>query len=292
MNNKLIISIPFALARYAVQERHQRAVYETNQVIKALDTWLILKHLTTAGVIQRWNDQKQDLFKYCKCSESIFRHRLKLLASLQLLTYDRYNIKLCSWQTLEKQLQIEITDTFTIHYNLDNDQKLFQWIIAAEIADNQQRQAYMIGKKLKENPEQYLAAQLAILQHGADYKRLKEPEYLLTWLEVLYRADFIRASEIHDLLVLIRPDQNRSVRGMARAWCAKHPMTVSYWKNQLKKTGIVDISKLQIQSEGRTRNKDCKVIWLKKAQQTLLCLCDRITILKPWEIQNIFFNAA
>jgi hypothetical protein len=64
-------------------------------------------------------------------------------------------------------------------------------------------------------------------------------------------------------------------------------MTVTYWKGKLKNAGIVDISKLQVVSQERVRNKECKILWLKKAQNTLMCFCDAINILEPWTILNL-----
>ncbi len=108
----------------------------------------------------------------------------------------------------------------------------------------------------------------------------------------MYTNDFVRLSDIHEEMILIRPDNNRSVQGIANAWKAKHKVTVSYWKKVLQSQQIIDIGKMQIQSQERARNKECKVLWLKKDKQTLLCLCDQVTILQPWlrtdEFKNLF----
>lgn len=291
LTDQLTISIPTDLARHLVWQRKKVNQYQTNQLIKAMDTWLLLKHCTTSGIIQNWNEQKQDLFRLCKCSESIFRHRLKLLADLQLLKYNRYNINICSWQILEKTFEIDTSAKFTIQYNLNDKQRIQEWFIATEIKDNQSRQAYMIIKKLNKNPDHYIAAIGAILAAGADATRLKEPGYILTWLQIVYRQDFIQASKIHDLMIELRPDTNRGVKKMAAEWKCKHPMTVTYWKRSLQQCGIIDISKLQIESSERVRNKECKVLWLKKTAQTMLCLCDQITVLEPWTIKNFLLAA-
>lgn len=303
MTGQLTIQVPYELARYAVSRRRKVNVYETNQLIRAFDTWLILKHITTSGIIQNWNNQKTDLFKICKCSEAIFRHRIRLLKSMQLITADRNNIKPCSWDSLDRILQIDSTKKLAIQYYSNDNAKLFQWIAAAEIKDNQERQGFMINKKLKENPDYYLSVIGAMLQAGADATRLKEPGYILTWMQIMYRDGFIKGSEIYHLLTEIRPDTNRGVKGIAAAWECKHPQTISYWKKILKKSGIIDIDKLMIQSETRQRNKSCHVIWLdtkniranypgRRAKNTMLCLCDQITVLQPWARTNFFINAA
>lgn len=288
----ITVKIPYDLARYATWQRHLVNKYETNQVIKALDTWLVLKHETTSGHILGWNKQKQWLLQICKCSESIFRHRLRQLAALQLVKFDRHNIQICSWQTFAERLNIDLDRSLTIQYNIYDKQRLQEWIIAAEIEDNQNRQDYVLAKKLEKNPETKLAFTAALIAAGADRARLNDTKYFLTWMRICYTQDFLRVSDIHDLLIEYRPDNNRSVKGMANAWKCKHAVTVSYWKKVLKKTGIIDVASLQIESEERARNKYCRVLWLPGTKQTLLCMCDQITIMKPWEALGRFQAAA
>lgn len=292
MNETLTIRIPYDLARYAVWQRRLVSKYETNQVIRALDTWLVLKSLTRASLIQQWNKQKADLLQVCKCSEAIFRHRCRLLSEMKLLIFTtvkrtRDTIKLCSWEQLEKVLGIDTDKKLTIQYNKDDKAKLHQWLIAAEIKDNQDRQDFMVLNQVNKNPELQMILIAAMIKNGADHARIQDPGYFLSYLKSLYLSDFVQASEIHDDLIEIRPDNNRSVRGMASAWNCKHPTTVSYWKGVLKKAGIIDISHLQVQSGSRARNKHCKVLWLPGPKETLLCLCDQIQVLQPWLIQNL-----
>lgn len=281
MSNILHIQIPVELARYSVWQRAQVNKYETNQVIKALDTWLTLKAESIPSLIQDWNKQKERLLYICKCSESIFRHRLKLLVKLKLVQFDRHNIKLCSWDELSRALEIDCTYKKVIRYDVTTKQRLQEWLMATEIEDNQSRQAYAVIKTLNKNPNLKLKIQHAIIAAGADRNQVNDPGYILTWMRVLYTQDFYRASDIHDLLIEIRPDLNRSVRGIANAWKAKHITTVSYWKSVMESAGIIAITKAQIESETRTRNTYCKVLWLKQAKKTLLCLCDQIIVLDP-----------
>ncbi len=288
MNNSLTISIPYELARYATWQRTLVTKYETNQVIKALDTWLVLKSESRSSWLQRWNFQKQHLFAICKISETIFRHRLKLLQDMNLVTFDRHSIKLCSWEQLGKLLSIDINKKFSIVYDITNKQRVQDWIIATEIKDNQNRQSYSIIRKVNENPECSKAVINAMLKAGADKDKISDIDYFLGRFKSLYFSDFVRVSDIHELMIDIRPDTNRGVKGIANAWKCKRPITVTYWKRVLQKSQIIHIDKLQVQSEDRARNATCKVLWLKQAKQTLLCLCDQITVMMPWTIKNLF----
>lgn len=289
----LQISIPYDLARYVTGSRKLVRKYETNQLIKALDTWLILKAETSSGYIQQWNSQKKYLLSICKISESIFRHRLNILADLKILSYNRYGITVASWEKFGESLNIETNNRLTVNYCTNDKSKVCQWIIAAEIEDNKQRQEYALLLKLNKNLECKTEIREALLKAGADRKRLdSDTGYFIAMMKAYYLSDFVSKSDIHDILIHFRPDNNRSVYGMANAWNCKHPQTVSYWKNKLKRSGIIDIQKLSIESQTRTRNNICRVLWLKKDKATLLRLCDQIDILKPWTVNAEILPAA
>lgn len=307
-SNYIEISIPTELAKFAVWQRNVVTRYETNQLIKAIDTWLILKHLTTSGQVKEWNRQKEYLLKCCKCTDATLRTRLRMLHELKLITWykiERKNdsIKVCSWSDLETVFSIDTEKRLSIQYNINDAQTIQQWLIAAEIEDNKDRQDFAITCKVSANPEVKSSFDAAIIEAGADRSKLDDMQYFLSWLRMIYTNDFIRASMAHDELVLIRPDNNRSVRGIASAWNKprgniteeqeeKHlrrlMVRVSYWKKRMKQSRVIDYTSLQVCSQERVRNNHCKVLWLKKEKQTLLCLCDQIQILKPWLITDEF----
>ena len=66
MVKHLTIHIPYDLAAYVVRQRSLVTKYETNCIIKALDTWLVLKSESRSSWLQNWNEQKQRLFSICK----------------------------------------------------------------------------------------------------------------------------------------------------------------------------------------------------------------------------------
>jgi len=292
LKTHIAINVPYDLARYLVSQRKLVRKYETNQEIRALDTWLVLKHETSSGHIQNWNKQKAWLCRICKVSETILRHRLKVLADMQLIEYDRHVIRVCSWQIFAERLEIDISNYLTVNYCIDDKQRVHEWIIATEIEDNKQRQEFVLIAKLNKNPECKRALEDACIRAGADKAKLQNIDYLLSWLRVCYLNDFMQGSDIHDLIIEFRPDNNRSVKGMQRAWNTKCKTTVSYWKKIMKKHRVIDWASLQVESKERMRNKYCEVLWLPEAKQTLLCMCDQIDLLKPWLIDNPLMNAA
>lgn len=278
------ISIPYELAAYLVAQRKQVNKYETNQLIRAVGTWLLLKHETSSGIISSWTLQKKHLLQLCKCNENTFRHRLRVLSDIGFLQVKRSVIHLSSWKTIETILGIDCRDRMPVQYNINDKQQIYQWIIAAEIEDNKRRQDYMILAKMDKNIELKSELIALALSMGADRARITDDDYLLSWLRTIYISSFHRSSDIHRLMNVIRPDNNRSVKAIRRAWCARSTQTVSYWKHSLSSAGIISVQKMQVESVDRSRNKYCTVLWLKKQQQTLLVMPDIIEILKPWTL--------
>ena len=205
---------------------------------------------------------------------------IKLL-SFYSISKKNDSLKLCSWQQLAKKFDINIEKKLTLQYNINDTQRVQDWIIATEIQENKDRQDTAVIRKLNKNPESYAAIFSALLRYGADAKRLNNSSYFLSWMKSFYFYDFVQVSDIHDVLIEFRPDNNRGVKTMADHWNCKNPQLVSYWKARLQKSKIIDITKIQIESQERARNKHCKVLWLNVPKETLLCLCDQIEILNP-----------
>lgn len=282
MNSYRKIRIPFALARYAVWQRNTVNKYQTNRVIRALDAWLVLKHETRSGLIRDYATQLQYLCKVCKVSPTVLRSRLKMLADMKAVTIENGNLLICSWKQLARILQTSFKLCYDVQYNLDDPkQKLHLWIAAVEIADNQHHQELTLKRKLHDNPAARLKLLESAVAAGADPARLNEWPYFLVWLQSMYLKTHLRASHVHDLLISHRPELNRSVYGIARAWCAKSAQTASYWKGKMYAAGVVHIGKLTVRSEQRARNKYVNEKWNPRDQQTFFTFCDNILLLDP-----------
>ena len=212
------------MAQLAVSGRRLVNVYETNQKIKILGRWLILKHLSKPGILKEWNSQKDYILKLCKCSDASFRKSLTALKEINLISFTKINrkrdtINVCSWQQLASILNINVKErSQPIKININDKQKIDFWIIATEIKHNQNCQDKAISKKLGVNAEVKRSIDTELIKFGADVKRLTNLQYYLTEFRKLYRNDFIRLSETHNELISLRPDNNRSTKGIANAW--------------------------------------------------------------------------
>jgi len=251
-----------------------------------MDTWLVLKAITRSGYIQDWNKQKAEILQLCKCSETIFRLRLRWLSKKNFLCLEGKSIRISAYNTVAKILNIDLNKKFIIQYDSTSKQRVQEWLIATEITDNQQRQDYMILKRVNKNPHFNMQLTAAMIKDGADCNQLADADYFLHHMRSLYLADFVVASDIHDLLIDVRPDNNRGIKAMKKAWNTRATQTVCYWKKILSSVGIIDIQKRKIQSCERVRNKYCKVLWSKADAETVLVLSDDITVMRPWLYKN------
>ena len=241
-----------------VSHRETRNRYQTNRSIKTWATYFLLKSLTKSGILRDWTSQKQSILSYCKMTENCFRARLAELQQLRLITLQKNrSIKLTSFETAADILGIPYDGTIKIEYNENLPGKqIFQYFLRAEeIRSNQHRQLkalwYYAGKQplLKDALILMLKQQL-----GSDEKELqKNVTYFQQQLLQLQQNAFKEGSPLLEIIHTFRADINRSVQGMQNHHSYKSKQSVSYMKKVMKKTGIITVHKICIESESRAR---------------------------------------
>ena len=276
----LVVKIPISLASYTLAMRKKVEVYATNRFIKNITTWLILKAESTQSVIKNYHGQIEDLSFLCQCSSQTFKKRLQWAVSEGLATIEGSDIYLKSYKQLSVQYYISIDRFKLVSYDPTTDKDLHLHMFAIDIEENKSRQRHMVKRKLDNNPDIKQRIQHVMMHCGADQKRLANFDYMLNGMKKLYAASFVLEPEIHSLLHQVRPDCNRGVETMAYAWDFKSKQSVSYYKRQMKESGIIRIHKGEaITSQVRTRNTDCHVIWDKRKFRTVLRLVDTIEVI-------------
>jgi hypothetical protein len=162
-----------------------------------------------------------------------------------------------------------------------------------EIESNQQTQLDGLMTKLDHNPSLKNDLVYHLVLQGADQQRLfKDRAYfqqrliqLLVWL-------FKKGSEFLQRLFVNRVDINRGIATMASHHNYKSKQSVCYLKRKLFKLGLVQVKKIQVISEVRSRlyytDKEGRqhdaFKWFGDQKQTALTLTDQIII--NYEIQK------
>src|ERR1035437_3537507 len=293
----LKVQVPVELTQYVMLERSYCGKYVTKRAkgnnthifSKVMGLYILLKAESPGtSLIQNYAKQIPTLAANFSLSVRSFYSHLGALEKLKLVSKDGGNLRVSSWQQLGKILDINTTKREHINFYYDGKQKMHWWFAAIEIKENQERQAFMIWKKVNRNSEVKNSLLSALIQRGFDTTKADNPEYYSGRLFMLYAEDFKSGTEVHDLLVLIRSDVNRTIKKIARSW-KMSPQLATYWKVQMRKKKIIDVAKVAIQSEWTRETNECHkrqgchVIWSDKLKERIWFLCDQITVLMPWK---------
>lgn len=245
-NKILYLKVPYNLASRAVAERHKVITYETNNFIKYITFFLILKAESPFSFIQDYQKQIDHLSFITQCERQTFKKRLQWCVSEGLATIEGSDIRLISWKQVSALYYCNLDRFKLVQYKPHEQKNIHLHLFAADIEDNKKRQTYMIQQKLNKNPALTQVIKTILHQHGADETKLNDFNYLLNAMRQLYKRSFEAEPEIHAMLNHVRPDVNRGVKGMAKAWDCKSMQTVSYWKKKLAEAGIIRIYKGEI----------------------------------------------
>lgn len=301
--------ITYTLAAWATQQREVKSRYNTNAIIGAVDTFCRLKAFSgVSSCIHNWRKRKYEIALKCEISTSTLMRRLTWLHDEGWIDKDRLSMRLQSWFTIHEHLGIAYDKIFfELPNKINNERRTFYWIYLAEIQDNKNRQAYMIIKKLNKNHELKAAIYAELKRKGIDIVMCeKSTGHFLIQLQNLYIDSFRFGSEIHDILVSIRPDTNRSCIGLGKAWTNENhgrinrhdnkllydrlSMQASYVKKKMVKQKVAVVQQTgTIESDVRSRNKDCYVMYNKAEKSTFQAFCDDIITRQPIDISNLQF---
>lgn len=291
------VYIPVELVNYVLTETKVCGRYtttrkkgnKTHPMMRVLGFYLLLKaEAPNSGWILNYSKQIPTLSRNFGISARSFFTYMNRLEKMNLAERQGNKIRVVSWDNLGKALDINTNRKTKIKFNYDSKQQIHWWFAALDVQENQSLQSYMIQKKLNKNSEAKNDLISAMVKRGFDLERADDPQYFAARLFSLYLEDFRTGTEVHDLLINIRSDVNRSVDKLAKDWCIS-PQLTSYWKKRMHGQGIIDVSKIQVVSQWSRetndchKNRYCHVIWNDKLKERVWFLCDQISVLMPWQ---------
>lgn len=298
------VEVPIELAEYVMQQsvycgnyiKVREKGYYTHAPARLFGFYLLLKAESgKSGWIQNYATQVATLSQNFNISPRTFFTYIKKLEQNNLAFREHKNIRLVGWDRLAELFDINTKKREQINFKYDRTQQMHWWFAALEIESNQDSQAYMIWKKVNQNSDIKNLLHTALLKRGFDSEKFDNPEYFSNRLFMLYIEDFRTGTEVHDILIMIRSDINRSCKKMGEAW-SMSPQLTSYWKNQMRRKRIIDIAKVSVTSQYSRetkechKNKYCHVVWSPKLKERVWFLCDQITVLKPWKWEETLLN--
>lgn len=305
-NIELKVLVPVELAEYAMMETRVCGKYlvkrskgnSTHHLSKVLGLLLLLKaEAPGSSLIQKYTRQVPALSARFNISARTFFYHVATLEKMELVKRrPEGHLEIASWKQIGRKLQINTEERKEIIFNHNGKQKIHWWLTAIEIEKNQDKQRYMILKKVNKNSDVRTALMAAMIARGFDLARVDDAAYFIDWFFALDREDFISGTDVHHILIHIRSDVNRGVKKLSYAWCMS-PQLVSYYKKMMRRQEVVEISKMSVTSSW-TRNtkechkrKGCHVIYDPEKKERVWFLCDQINLLKPWTGQDVLEQA-
>lgn len=294
-------NVPTELILYAIQQWEYCGLYAkatgtgkaTNQFIKGISVWIILKNLTTSGCFHNYRDQLPELAATCKMSVRTLQRYLSWLKKMDLISIQLGGLYMRNYTTL-RRLNIDINDReSTILYDTNSETSLAEMLVAIGIQRMKNRWMNVYWKKLNRNQDEYMIVYDLLVKHGADPSRLQDKEYFRQChLELMCQAyeeekpglkdedEFSIFKFLHNDLKA-NPDINAKAETYATRFGYQAAMSFCHLKFKLIKRGLVNIKKDHVEGFNRAR-KDEKIFhhrWLREFKHTIWFRCDQITIL-------------
>ena len=219
--------------------------YRTNREIKILDTFFILKALTTTGKIKNYKTRKDELSKACKISWSTFQSRIKELETKELISIQNKSIVCTGWRKLIDLYDFDPKYEYVVKYDEDNKaQKLYFHFMDVEIEDNCRSQKEQFLKKFADNPHRDFLLQRLVATAVATEQQLINDEALLRKaLGMLQRERFVNGTNRNDQIFSLNPFVGRSVATLRIDYGFKSNRSVTYTRRKIAATGIRQFAK-------------------------------------------------
>lgn len=265
-----------------------------HHLAKPISLFLYLKaEAPGASLIQNYTKQIPALCANLGWAKRTFHYHLATLKKMDLITKDKGHLRVATWEKLGKVLDIDTKKRTPINFTCDGKQQVHRWFAALEIKSNQQAQADMVWKKAHKNSDIASVLRDALIDRGFDLARENDPEYYAGHLLMLMIEDFRFGTEVHDILIAIRSDVNRTCGTIAKAWEMSKSL-VCYWKKKMMSQDIMRQATVEIMSEWKFerqdvgKNKYCRVVWDDKEKQRVWRLCKQLSIIMPGEWEEWF----
>ena len=290
-----------------VSKRYCRSVYKTNHLKKYYGSFMVLKSLTTSGIIKDYAKQSQLLMKLLKIgSYNTFLRYLRGAEQFGFIRLSGRDIYLQSWHDLAKRFDLRPNLFTEIEYDTKKENILPGYIVdACEIAEHQYKLLLNVAKKIHQNTA---IRELLGIKQGHSV-RIEDARKLLTMQMVTFRKGAV-SEEQYKLLHSINACTDRSAATMANTRTlkstieniAKHKENatarktaaeiIAYMKRKLHASGIAEVKPRIIKSDCRSRANFAfyeytrKSGWDKSNKQTLWFLPDAIELKLKVKIFN------
>lgn len=290
-----IKNIPTSLILYAIQQWTTCGKYvkggaskNTNEFLKGISVWLILKNETTSGQIKNYRSQLPGMAAKCKMSVRTLDKYLAWLRKERLVTVENGTLCMAVYKTLRRYgFKIEEREK-TVYYDTTNKTTLAEMLLAIGLRHMKQRWMQMYWKKVNRNPDAFNELRNHLVVYGADQSQLDNPEYFrqchMELLKLTYEKEEPGQTSFYLLHKFIDANPDLNCRQETYAFKLGYSSTMGfcYLKFRLQKKGLIQVRKEHVESEYRAR-KDEKTFhcsYVRRTKRTVWFRPDQITISK------------
>lgn len=241
------LKVLYGLASDCVYMRQKRNKYETNRAIKAFGMYIILKNITTSGIVQNPFQQSTYLEGIFKTSFRTLRRWAIEAESLGLIEQTIENGAISCWKLTSIKKVCELYDLnikyHSIEYDVNDQQKTIEYYLKAlEIYENKEKQAKAFETKISKKP----ALKMAIQQLSGNQEP-KEANSQRAQLQKFQASTFthgIPSLEVYQMIQdTANPNFDRSAKGFRKAYKFKSNLSVTYLRRQLETRGFISLSR-------------------------------------------------
>jgi hypothetical protein len=290
-----IKNVPTQLILFAIMQWQQcgkhlkkkQVGYNTNNFLKQISVWLILKNETTSGCIKSYRSQLPQLAEKCKMSVRTLEARINALRTEGLAFVNEKTLYLRDYKVLRRYgIKIDEREQ-TISYDTTDTVTLAEKLITIGIARLKERWMKMYWMKVNNNPDEYKALYDLFIKNGADASKLNSPEYFRqTHLEALCQSfnEETPGQPYYQFLhyqINANPDLNARADTYAFKFGYAAAMSFCHLKYRLVKKGLLLCEKDNIDGTRRARKDDkvFRVKWAKQSKTTIWFRPDQLTVL-------------
>jgi len=234
------VKYPTSLASLVCGERvTSKKGYNVNELLPAIELYLILK--SESHKIHHFQKQLPYLCWLTKLSHGTFRKQLKACIRIGVIKREGNHLILIGWQQLGQLLLIDLRNGYKfLKYDLSEEGKRLRYLVkAAEITENEERQTYVITKKLTAHPESLEAFRRFCEMNGI------KCDFTHDNYEQVKKLAFTYGTESGDyaLLQVLNLSTSRNVKTYAKAHGYKHWQGGIYTKRRLAALGLITIKR-------------------------------------------------
>lgn len=312
------VTVPKELIAYAFKQRKECGAFVTkgsakthNDFLKNICTWLVLKNITTSGIIQNYRLQLSDIAAYGKIKRATLEKRISTLEAEGLLRREHKHLKIVSWQKLAAKYSISITEKIHVLYDTSEKAHLQDTLATIYIQDNKEPGRVQYHNKINGHPQQKLelANLFFALRSEHTKKAYTEAEYYSKlysdeeYFRTLHRKLRVRSFEDKEVglssfdIVHTKCSANPDIE-LTTATHAKHfnykvlerkaangkdqsySMGFHHLKRRLVAVELLTVKKRMVESEWRAHKdeKQCHCTWIEKKKTTMWRLPDELII--------------